>query len=76
MLVKIIKYMLLLIIVILSITIYINYECIVTPEKPEFMCHKGKLIRSMELNNIYLQVKDTKCEVFEDLIIVDKKVIK
>jgi len=73
---KIIRYVLLFVVLVLSFAIYLNYECMIEPEREEFMCYKGKLIRSMELDNIYVEVKDTKCEVFEDLIIVNKEVTK
>lgn len=73
---KIIRYILLFVVLVLSFAIYLNYECMIKPEREEFMCYKGKLIRSMELDNIYVEVRDTKCEVFEDLIIVNKEVTK
>ena len=76
MLSKIISYTLLFVVLVLSFAIYLNYECMQKPEREQFMCYKGKLIRSMELNNIYVEVRDTKCEVFEDLIIVNKEVTK
>jgi len=73
---KILKYFISFLAIFLALGIYIHYDLIKEQPREEFMCHKGKLIRSMELNNIYLKVKDTQCEVFEDLIIIDKEVKK
>jgi len=76
MVMKILKIFVSFAVIFLAFGIYIHYDLIQEPPKEEFMCYKGKLIRSLEMNNIYLQVKDTKCEVFEDLIVIDKEVIK
>jgi len=73
---KCIKIFVFFLFIFLALGIYVHYDLIQEQPKEEFMCYKGKLIRSLEMNNIYLQVKDTKCEVFEDLIIIDKEVIK
>ena len=74
MLSKCIKIFVLYLFVFLAFGVYVHYDLIQEQPKPQYMCHKGKLIKSMEIESIYLQVKDTKCEVFEDLIIVDKEV--
>jgi len=76
MVMKILKIFVSFLVIFLAFGIYIHYDLIKEPHKKEFMCYKGKLIRSMELNNIYLKVKDTQCEIFEDLIIVDNEVLK
>lgn len=58
----------------LALGIYVHYDLIQEQPRPEFICYKGKLIRAMEEESIYLKVKDTQCEVFENLIIIDKEV--
>ncbi len=60
----------------LALGIYVHYDLIKEQPRPEYMCHEGKLIKAMEIESIYLRVKDTQCEIFEDLIIVDKEVVK
>ena len=76
MLSKCIKIFVFFLFIFLALGIYVHYDLIKEQPREEFICHKGNLIRSMELNNIYLKVKDTQCEVFEDLIIIDKEVKK
>lgn len=73
---KCIKVFVLYLFVFLAFGIYVHYDLIQEQPKPQFICYDGKLIKSMEIESIYLQVKGTKCEVFDDLIIVDKEVKK
>lgn len=76
MLMKCIKFILVFLMVFIALSLYVHYDLIKEQPRPQFMCYEGKLIKSMEIDSIYLKVKDTKCEVFEDLIIVDKEVQK
>jgi len=76
MLSKCIKVFVLFLVLFLALGIYVHYDLITEQPRPEYMCHEGKLIKAMEIESIYLRVKGTQCEIFEDLIIVDKEVVK
>lgn len=76
MLMKCIKVFVFFLVLFLALGIYVHYDLIKEQPRPEYMCHKGQLIKAMEIESIYLRVKDTKCEIFEDLIIVNKEVVK
>lgn len=76
MLMKCIKVFVFFLVLFLALGIYVHYDLIKEQPRPEYMCHEGKLIKAMEIESIYLRVKDTRCEIFEDLIIVDKEVVK
>ena len=76
MLVKFIKIFISFLAILLALGIYLHYDLIKEQPRPEYICHKGSLIKAMEISKIYLKVKDTQCEIFEDLIIIDKEVKK
>jgi hypothetical protein len=76
MLKKILKYIVLFIMLFLILGIYVHYDLIKEQPRPEFICYKGKLLKALEIDDIYVKVVGTQCELFEDLIIVDKEVVK
>jgi len=74
MLSKCIKIFVLCLFIFLAFGIYVHYDLIKEQPKPQYMCHKGKLIHKLDDGEtVYLKVKNVSCEFEKGMIIIEEQ---
>ena len=74
MLVKSIKYIIILFVIFLLIGIGLQYYISQQIESKEVLCHKGKLIHRIgDDGSVYLKVKGVSCEFDKGMIIIEEQ---
>jgi len=74
MLVKSIKYIIILFVIFLLIGIGLQYYISQPIESKEVLCHKGKLIHRIgDDGSVYLKVKGVSCEFDKGMIIIEEQ---
>jgi hypothetical protein len=58
-----------LLVILLSIILFINYSLYKKTNYLEFLCHKGKVIKSIDNSGVYLEFSGMSCEHTKGMLI-------
>lgn len=58
-----------LLVILLAIILFINYSLYKKTTHAEFLCHKGKVIKSIDDSGVYLEFTGMSCEHAEGMLI-------